>query len=112
MFLEAILNIKLPLAEALDTNLLALYPSTWSAVSEPTYFINSLLKQQSFKDILLLSDAYTAQLWLILQELYSINVWRPIIIAAAVYGGVAFALLLIFAVVIGVKSRTSSNPKP
>ena len=108
--LQALLKTKLPLAETLDSKMLELYPSSWVAVTEPAQFIHRLTTQGAFKEILLLSNEYVDKLQQILRDLHAKDIWMPTIITTAVFGGAALCLLIIFAIVIGIKSR-AANPR-
>ncbi|KAL8434809.1 hypothetical protein ACSSS7_002946 [Eimeria intestinalis] len=103
--LDALMDIKLPLSEALDQHVLDKYPSAWTSVTQPAEFVHDLIKEGKFEKIEKLSEEYVQKLEAIIENLRTIVLWPPLVATPAAFGAVAFLLLLCFAIVTGIKSK-------
>ncbi|KAL8431221.1 hypothetical protein Efla_000166 [Eimeria flavescens] len=103
--LKALMDIKLPLSEALDREVLERYPSSWIYVTQPSAFVHQLIGEGRFKEIEELSEKYVEELEQIVENLRTLVLWPPLVATPAVFGSVCVLLLLCFAVVTGVRSK-------
>ncbi|OEH76451.1 high-affinity cGMP-specific 3-cyclic phosphodiesterase [Cyclospora cayetanensis] len=103
--LNALMTVKLPLSEALDQNVLDLYPASWTAVTQPSQFVHALIEQGRFNDVISYSEKYVGELEKIIQALRVKVLWEPLIASAAVFGAVSFSILVLFAILTGIKSK-------